>query len=54
MRCILPSKPLVRERGLQPTPTPHGVQKEDEKTPQGNELKAPLRESVVSTCASAP
>ena len=27
---------------------PHGVQKEDEKTPQGNELKAPFRELVVT------
>jgi hypothetical protein len=27
---------------------PHGVQKEDEKPPQGNELKAPFRELVVT------
>jgi len=27
---------------------PHGVQKEDEKTPQGDELKAPLGELVVT------
>jgi hypothetical protein len=27
---------------------PHGVQKEDEKPPQGNELKAPFGELVVS------
>ena len=27
---------------------PHGVQKEDEKTPQGNELKAPFRELIVT------
>ena len=28
--------------------TPHGVQKEDEKTPQGNELKASFRKLVVT------
>src|SRR5437868_12459938 len=27
---------------------PHGVQKEDEKPPQGNELKAPLGELIVT------
>ena len=27
---------------------PHGVQKEDEKPPQGNELKAPFGELVVT------
>jgi hypothetical protein len=27
---------------------PHGVQKEDEKTPEGNELKAPFGELVVT------
>ena len=27
---------------------PHGVQKEDEKLPQGNELKAPFGELVVT------
>src|SRR2546421_10133278 len=28
--------------------TPHGVQKEDEKPPQGNELKAPFGELIVT------
>jgi hypothetical protein len=29
---------------------PHGVEKEDEKPPQGNELKAPFGELVVTRC----
>jgi hypothetical protein len=29
---------------------PHGVQKEDEKTPQGNELKVPFGELIVTRC----
>jgi hypothetical protein len=29
---------------------PHGVQNEDEKPPQGNELKAPFGELVVTGC----
>jgi hypothetical protein len=28
---------------------PHGVEQEDEESPQGNELKAPLRELVVAS-----
>jgi hypothetical protein len=37
-----------RRRTAATVDAPHGVQKEDEKSPQGNELKAPFGELVVT------
>jgi hypothetical protein len=49
LRAVAPGNFFDSHNGTAATvDAPHGVQKEDEKTTRGNELKAPFKELVVT------